>query len=186
MWVEIWNYRTDSERFTSSSSWGCELKCVYHNRLSCCQTGHPPREDVSWNIDCGIKNDGKPSHPPREDVSWNEIPFKFIVFLAVILLVRMWVEIPMLLLISYPTPVILLVRMWVEMLEKQFPDSDCVVILLVRMWVEISESEEDAVVQKVILLVRMWVEIPAKQGKNDKDQSSSSWGCELKCDPAIS
>ena len=58
------------------------------------------------------------------------------------------------------------------------------VILFVRMWVEISLKKR-TVSDIVILFVRMWVEMLQYQQCNDQVQSSSSWGCELKCQWAI-
>ena len=80
--------------------------------------GHPPREDVSWNSyvpDQIIRNITSSSswgcelkykclltpltharHPPREDVSWNNCSNLSNLFTSlVILLVRMWVEMPL-------------------------------------------------------------------------------------------
>ena len=104
----------ESVKYQSSSLWGCELKdfavCVYANLNKVIllvrmwverhyflaeqrnNQRHPPCEDVSWksNFNFGIFN--ILGHPPCEDVSW-KIIFSLPFFLmAVILLVRMWVE----------------------------------------------------------------------------------------------
>ena len=67
-----WNVCQTSQqqtRYMSSSSWGCELKCVWlHEEQS------------------------RSCHPLREDVSWNVVVDSFRSFLVVILFVRMWVE----------------------------------------------------------------------------------------------
>ena len=75
----------------SSSSWGCELKCSKY--ILCCScSGHPLREDVSWNV----------TSKTTATLS------------SVILFVRMWVEIPGFYLLYVSFRVILFVRMWVE------------------------------------------------------------------------
>ena len=120
--------------------------------------GHPLREDVSWN-------DWKPEskeryfrHPLREDVSWNVFGSAYSGANAVILFVRMWVEISM--------------RQGVRQMRN--------VILFVRMWVEISHLNQLNTMCPVILFVRMWVEIWVERKRRNHTGSSSSWGCELK------
>ena len=148
-----------STHTSSSSSWGCELKYFKIHFIYATVTGHPLREDVSWNSFC----------------------FCFVWFLLVILFVRMWVEIFYQGCKWYVTGVILFVRMWVE-IEAVQPDHHFLsVILFVRMWVEMSSVwlpalcsschplREDVSwnafegtgwhVGTVILFVRMWVEI---------------------------
>ena len=127
----------------------------------------------------------------------------FLFKIAVILLVRMWVEIIFQSHLIFYRKVILLVRMWVEILEADGVDK----------WFEGHPPREDVswnshlhmspFCSKVILLVRMWVEIwknttflcrkkrhPPREDVSwnvmDMNQrtiwlwSSSSWGCELK------
>ena len=56
------------------------------------------------------------------------------------------------------------------------------VILFVRMWVEIQSITLGAPYVIVILFVRMWVEMMCTGIQSiESQQSSSSWGCELKC-----
>ena len=183
MWVEIWLSGTKIETCyghplredvswnklaksewdkstSSSSSWGCELKCYklqwYFSASTChplredvswnalrascsgCSSGHPLREDVSWNLDTVLSNLTSPiRHPLREDVSWNRL-----------------------------APVI-----------EEIGD----VILFVRMWVEICFICSGWLYGSVILFVRMWVEISDGQRPGNRFlSSSSSWGCELK------
>ena len=97
MWVEILNFVTLFPFLQSSSSWGCELKYK--------------TDTARAGIRC---------HPPREDVSWNIFWSACSTALWVILLVRMWVEIPCPWVILEPDHVILLVRMWVEMTYRNY------------------------------------------------------------------
>ena len=55
--------------------------------------GHPLREDVSWNGFPLLYFIPSNSHPLREDVSWNKYSQFAVKDGAVILFVRMWVEI---------------------------------------------------------------------------------------------
>ena len=101
-----------------------------------------------------------PCHPLREDVSWNMIKNK----------------------ISVCYPVILFVRMWVEISNGNMFQKVRTVILFVRMWVEIQSITLGAPYVIVILFVRMWVEMMCTGIQSiESQQSSSSWGCELKC-----
>ena len=59
-------------------------------------------------------------------------------------------------------------------------DKADVVILLVRMWVEIALALLAVKSALVILLVRMWVEMRRMGVLSTSEESSSSWGCELK------
>ena len=124
---------------------------------------HPLREDVSWNNPRNkCEHRSCTGHPLREDVSWNDIfsqwrrrfswsssswgcELKYGKELsevwsnAVILFVRMWVEIVALPLFRGENSVILFVRMWVEISVHQSPVCNLhPVILFVRMWVEMS------------------------------------------------
>ena len=49
MWVEISLCTDVVQDFLSSSSWGCELKCITLDRCCVGCSRHPLREDVSWN-----------------------------------------------------------------------------------------------------------------------------------------
>ena len=113
MWVEIQSSLHLPFFTPSSSSWGCELKYETTERI---RNGlrHPPREDVSWNNSWVPVHRHGNCHPPREDVSWNTIKSPLAIFYAVILLVRMWVEMSRHCCTNYHQTVILLVRMWVE------------------------------------------------------------------------
>ena len=137
MWVEMVDVQKQVyHRQQSSSSWGCELKYEWltakeQNR------SHPPREDVSWNVDGSVtwEMDGVILLVRM----WVEISLETVDFLLllVILLVRMWVEISAVFVNTIDNPVILLVRMWVEITSAgHFRSWNCRVILLVRMWVE--------------------------------------------------
>ena len=94
MWVEIFLLAHLCFLCMSSSLWGCELKCANYNTALVGCEGHPPCEDVSWNYFVWNPNCIQISHPPCEDVSWNIFDMCHIVYTVVILLVRMWVEIP--------------------------------------------------------------------------------------------
>ena len=160
MWVEIsWHDGCNRDVHPSSSSWGCELK-YWPFRFRKMLTGHPLREDVSWNIKQNKVHLFQMSHPLREDVSWNE----------------------KVLYLDLCNLVILFVRMWVEMTDEQIKHIQYLVILFVRMWVEMQmvwlfNGGQD----RVILFVRMWVEIYfGRFSPHSKYLSSSSWGCELK------
>ena len=59
------------------------------------QTGHPLREDVSWNVKDNWQDILLFRHPLREDVSWNVGIQNLCNADDVILFVRMWVEIPL-------------------------------------------------------------------------------------------
>ena len=76
--------------------------------------------------------------------------------------------------------VILLVRMWVEMTHNPDRLHTRLVILLVRMWVEIWQRSHIPPLLSVILLVRMWVEMILSGCLNTSRMSFSLWGCELK------
>ena len=101
--------------------------------------------------------------------------------MRVILLVRMWVEITSCSSVIVPKFVILLVRMWVEILACFWVGRKPLVILLVRMWVEIADSREGDSIRVVILLVRMWVEMRYIYSHQSAFPSSSLRGYELKC-----
>ena len=114
MWVEIYSVRvthiqTWSHPLREDVSWNMDAKedCFLVD-------GHPLREDVSWNINiilwlhwwhtsssswgCELKCQwllvvwNQTRHPLREDVSWNTIAGYYTMGTAVILFVRMWVE----------------------------------------------------------------------------------------------
>ena len=147
--------------FTSSSSWGCELKC-WPRRLFPPQSRHPLREDVSWNVPLSFLRLLPWGHPLREDVSWNIQWESWWITCGVILFVRMWVEMFCFVQCWACRIVILFVRMWVEIIF--YTDGACSgnrhplredvswntwwrtrkpnrrVILFVRMWVEILSS----------------------------------------------
>ena len=74
MWVEIGQVDITYQAFTSSSSWGCELKYAVTDNKFLFHLRHPLREDVSWNISPFLTLLIKRSHPLREDVSWNTKP----------------------------------------------------------------------------------------------------------------
>ena len=57
--------------FLSSSSWGCELKCICCHCLSR-SVRHPLHEDVSWNRSDSSRQVHDLRHPLHEDVSWND------------------------------------------------------------------------------------------------------------------
>ena len=94
--------KTSETPHMSSSSWGCELKYYFCYRTYCVGNGHPPREDVSWNVCIWIRL--------LSDV--------------VILLVRMWVEMNTIPGSPVWAGVILLVRMWVEISRERLKNSE--------------------------------------------------------------
>ena len=79
---------------SSSSSWGCELKLIYH-------TFNVLKYKVILFVRMWVeirlqrhRMNSLPRHPLREDVSWNALLLTVVVLDApVILFVRMWVEI---------------------------------------------------------------------------------------------
>ena len=201
MWVEMILFASSSLRIRSSSSWGCELKChwLLQSLLSLLSSS-------SWGCElkyykvvavlCGFR------HPLREDVSWNAKGFYLTDSYAVILFVRMWVEILMALSLTVMNMVILFVRMWVEIpwildyhVACQSSSSwGCELKYRISPHTEKSGRHplrEDvswnginccgAFNGVVILFVRMWVEMAILSIVSNPDEtSSSSWGCELK------
>ena len=179
MWVEICSFRIPGKGFSSSSSWGCELKWVIVFQVQLrkmsssswgCELkylffkitqnliGHPLREDVSWNKFAVFFNTSNNGHPLREDVSWNN-PFHSCE--------RIFLRHPLREDVSWNTffvfcnllpAVILFVRMWVEIF---FP--------IVLFFIPMSSSS--------------WgceLKYPFVRNLQDFAGSSSSWGCELK------
>ena len=119
-------------------------------------------------------------HPLREDVSWNKKQIRKALASAVILFVRMWVEI-----------FHVIHKSFCKLRHPLREDVSwnvlfhCVlhklrVILFVRMWVEIADNGRSILAPGVILFVRMWVEIALLIFLSSPCRSSSSWGCELK------
>ena len=144
--LRLWN-------FPSSSSWGCELKWLIPQWWTRWHLGHPLREDVSWNINakatdakyigsssswgCELKyfnsggGDVFAGHPLREDVSWNSSAMIVCLPAAVILFVRMWVE------ILKSTVLIIVVAIWFFLWEgelKCYCDDRC------QFWCKSSSS----------------------------------------------
>ena len=179
MWVEIKINQTWKETELSSSSWGCELKCV-HRYQAAHAFRHPLREDVSWNtcVNMALSKDGR--HPLREDVSWNITYAVSPVAEVVILFVRMWVEIFWQGVGSKRTAVILFVRMWVEIrsaCRHPLQESSSSSWGCELKWYMASEflrlilsSSSWGCELKWILLSKKFI----------TRLSSSSWGCELK------
>ena len=101
MWVEMLHTEYISCLQTSSSSWGCELKC-----LTSCEmlwwSSHPLREDVSWN-DVGYGRVGASCrHPPREDVGWNLEEYGVNHRCSnMVFLVGRWIEISLIVFLSF-------------------------------------------------------------------------------------
>ena len=123
------------------------------------ESSHPLREDVSWNICKGDKKPFRMSHPLREDVSWNNSSTAKFSSMAVILFVRMWVEMLNLNLAEMTWAVILFVRMWVEILKAiyQIATEDSHPLREDVSWNVDNCSVFE--ILPVILFVRMWVEI---------------------------
>ena len=96
MWVEISNNIFMLLVFIGHPpcedvSWNTILRAI-SSAIDWC---HPPCEDVSWNtILRAISSAIDWCHPPCEDVSWNHHIIVIFDVMEVILLVRMWVEIP--------------------------------------------------------------------------------------------
>ena len=82
-----------------------------------------------------------------------------ILYVAVILYVRMWIEMTRILAMWDMALVILYVRMWLEILLSLCRRKIKAVILYVRMWIEMSNILYVIVHIYVILYVRMWIEI---------------------------
>ena len=142
-------------------------------------------------------------HPLYEDVNWNELQLFADGGTGVILYMRMWIE--MCWYHSNPAQqgVILYMRMWIEMLTALALYSAGIchplyedvnwnsltflliflssVILYMRMWIEMSLLLLSADRCIVILYMRMWIEILRSHLLNVAVESSSIWGCELKC-----
>ena len=159
MWVEIYMRFSCASDNLSSSSWGCELKCL-------CFFTAPRFISVILFVRMWVEM-------LLEKWMW----FWF----CVILFVRMWVEILTRFLRMSGNNVILFVRMWVEMLDlgAQHYRTDG----SSSSWG--CELKWDNRVDRwdggtVILFVRMWVEITKLIFTNGAKSSSSSWGCELK------
>ena len=124
MWVEISLCTDVVQDFLSSSSWGCELKCLpfYHQGKL---WSHPLREDVSWNAllltvvvldapvilfvrmwveitDCFAAFKTSAGHPLREDVSWNLEEYGVNHRCSnMVLLVGRWIEISLIVFLSF-------------------------------------------------------------------------------------
>ena len=166
--------------------------------------GHPPCEDVSWNIQStfieGI-------HVASSSLWGCELKCCDVLPLSnraiVILLVRMWVEITLQAEVKEPAQVILLVRMWVEILSvlcimEIFPSSslwgcELKYPVLVQMFLHVRHPPCEDV---------SWNSLFSDDFKNygghppcedvswnitsvspvaGRTESSSLWGCELKC-----
>ena len=147
---------------TSSSSWGCELKYI---RLPV--TAWHTASSSSWG--CELKYNSLPllrtgsSHPPREDVSWNIIPFLSCAQVAVILLVRMWVEIRT---VSTTAAGALSSSSWgCELKYSTF------ITGLIMFGHPPREDVSWNIASRII--------------EEAEKRSSSSWGCELKWSPVI-
>ena len=167
----------------SSSVWGCGLKSnksaltlmrysvILRVRMwieirissfsSCVKFGHPPCEDVDWNVSCVRLPSIKFCHPPCEDVDWNSserwIRRRYSGSSSV------WgcgLKCSCLRLRLRYTDVILRVRMWIEI--YQFPSTVC---LFLR-----HPPCEDV----------DW-NLPASTIFRWAAASSSVWGCGLKC-----
>ena len=152
MWVEIvFGMPKNSPRISSSSSWGCELKCICHrNRHK--TWSHPLREDVSWNNSAELCRRRK----WRSSSSWGcELKYYSrtykITIIIVILFVRMWVEMlsaAALAEFAAGHPLRENVSWNANLLESI--TSAMAVILFVKMWVEILKSTV------LIIVVAIW------------------------------
>ena len=180
MWVEIFRITIKYCFFRSSSSWGCELKCLacpvlsVHGRHPLREDvswnivfgadthigiGHPLREDVSWNNNCNYSTYCTCRHPLREDVSWNIVAGTMLADRIVILFVRMWVE---MILYDDPSKKYTSSSSWgceLKYWKGIITAMGINVILFVRMWVEMVRQYLFGVTKAVILFVRMWVEM---------------------------
>ena len=125
MWVEISLCTDVVQDFLSSSSWGCELKCLLFLPLFFEIYRHPLREDVSWNAllltvvvldapvilfvrmwveitDCFAAFKTSAGHPLREDVSWNLEEYGVNHRCSnMVLLVGRWIEIFLIVFLSF-------------------------------------------------------------------------------------
>ena len=156
-------------------SWNITSLFFHHTCIS-----HPLREDVSWNTRDRFSQFPARSHPLREDVSWNVKSGCSYTARVVILFVRMWVEINT---VINAVATVGSSSSWgceLKCCWKNECDFDFGHPLREDVsWNTFSESAfpwTDA----VILFVRMWVEILNTQQLKNIWLSSSSWGCELK------
>ena len=165
--------------WSSSSSWGCELKC-WAPWLPASNRSHPLREDVSWNILAHEYIYILFGHPLREDVSWNddteereenvgsssswgcELKCKVMYLVAI----STWSS-------SSWGCELKCTAIKASIFENRHPLREDVSwnITLHRCSSGLS----------VILFVRMWVEMSSLLPSRQALKSSSSWGCELKC-----
>ena len=97
VWVEMYKSVGRKRRYSSRSTWACELKFYIKKnlkwrwwsrstwacelKLEICEKaakilGHAPRERVSWNVSDIDVESLKVGHAPRERVSWNEVAVK--------------------------------------------------------------------------------------------------------------
>ena len=164
----------------SSSIWGCELKCVRNWK-------HIVRVKSSSIWGCELKfprnHIGRASagHPLYEDVNWNASCNSLLLSAAVILYMRMWIEIRQFQIYISHQVVILYMRMWIEILPVVTAWYLSRVILYMRMWIEIFHQSIYTQPILVILYMRMWIEmIQNPEILQIGDASSSIWGCELK------
>ena len=90
-WVETVGGIQNGSRFKSTSSWGRELKLLWHRKTvrSHCR---PLREVVSWNSIIDSWHRFSQCRPLREVVSWNEKEQQTVTDVVVDLFVRSWVE----------------------------------------------------------------------------------------------
>ena len=157
-WVEMILTMIKSQKASSTSSWGRELKFVRDWELRFLE-GRPLREVVSWNKYSGETYQEWERRPLREVVSWN----RTVIFIPWWGFCRPLREV-----VSWNDKkwrkkndrgVDLFVRSWVEM--NQFPSriKNRYVDLFVRSWVEMHLCWTHHEPWTVDLFVRSWVEI---------------------------
>ena len=136
VWVEIKINICKICKYSSRSTWACELKCQVFRCF--CQTH---------------------SHAPRERVSWNFFKSRFSVFVWVTLHVSVWVEIIFIYSAVKLSIVTLHVSVWVEIFQTMYALLRRFVTLHVSVWVEISLFAFIFFLLSVTLHVSVWVEI---------------------------
>ena len=119
-------------------------------------------------------------HAPRERVSWNEIYFIILSCDLVTLHVSVWVEIPSLIHLLKCSRVTLHVSVWVEMWASAYLS---MVMMSRSTWaceLKFSVFLPSTLYHHVTLHVSVWVEMTRNLSGSQQQASRSTWACELK------
>ena len=158
VWVEMKSMNIHIKRIMSRSTWACELKSekIQHLRR---QTGHAPRERVSWND--GIDFNTVKTVVTLHVSVWVEMQRQQESIRAgnVTLHVSVWVEIKRTYNAYLLYHVTLHVSVWVEIIVGNETDENGEVTLHVSVWVEIIRPSTSFCISSVTLHVSVWVEI---------------------------